>query len=150
MTQLTLDQELKIATRTYRLGADITRRDPLGDLFLNSSKIGPRVCWRLSQPQTPKNTLVLAVMIPSESESEVAQSCLTLYHPMDCSLLGSSVHGILQARILEWVAISFSKWSPKSKNNRNKRSQTDFRNWDRVWRYKCPGRMGQIYGASPQ
>ena len=39
----------------------------------------------------------------------VTQLCLTLRHPMDCSPLGSSVHGILQARILEWVAISFSK-----------------------------------------
>ena len=38
--------------------------------------------------------------------SEVAQSCLTLCDPMDCSPPGSSVHGILQARILEWVAIS--------------------------------------------
>ena len=37
----------------------------------------------------------------SESESEVAQSCLTLCDPVDCSLPGSSVHGILQARILE-------------------------------------------------
>ena len=45
----------------------------------------------------------------SESESEVAQSCPTLCVPMDCSSPGSSVHGILQARILEWVAISFSK-----------------------------------------
>ena len=44
----------------------------------------------------------------SESESEVAQSCLTLCDPMDCSLPSSSVHGILQARILEWVAICFS------------------------------------------
>ena len=42
----------------------------------------------------------------SESESEVAQSCLTLCNPMDCSLPGFWVHGILQARILEWVAIS--------------------------------------------
>ena len=41
-----------------------------------------------------------------ESESEVAQSCPTLCDPMDCSPPGSSVHGILQARILEWVAIS--------------------------------------------
>ena len=41
--------------------------------------------------------------------SEVAQSCPTLYNPMDCSLPGSSFHGILQARILEWVAISFSR-----------------------------------------
>ena len=38
-----------------------------------------------------------------------AQLCLTLSDPMDCSLPGSSVHGILQVRILEWVAISFSK-----------------------------------------
>ena len=44
-----------------------------------------------------------------KKESEVAQSCLTLRDPMDCSLSGSSVHGILQAGILEWVAISFSR-----------------------------------------
>ena len=43
-----------------------------------------------------------------ESESEVAQSCLTPSDPMDCSLPGSSVHGIFQARVLEWVAIAFS------------------------------------------
>ena len=40
-----------------------------------------------------------------KSESEVAQSCLTLSNPMDCSLPGSSVHGIFQARVLEWGAI---------------------------------------------
>ena len=40
-----------------------------------------------------------------ESESEVAQSCPTLSDPMDCSLTGSSVHGIFQARVLEWGAI---------------------------------------------
>ena len=44
--------------------------------------------------------------------SEVAQSCLTLCVTMDCSLQGSSVHGIFQARILEWVAISFSRGYP--------------------------------------
>ena len=52
------------------------------------------------------------------SESEVAQSCPTLCEPMDCSLPDSSVHGISQARILEWVAISFSsawKWKVKVK-----------------------------------
>ena len=43
-----------------------------------------------------------------KSESEVAQSCLTLCDPMDCSLPGSSVHGIFQARVLEWGAIAFS------------------------------------------
>ena len=43
-----------------------------------------------------------------KSESEVAQSCMTLSDPMDSSLLGSCVHGIFQARVLEWVAIAFS------------------------------------------
>ena len=42
-------------------------------------------------------------------ESEVAQSCPSLCDPMDCSLPGSSVHGIVHARVLEWVAISFSR-----------------------------------------
>ena len=42
------------------------------------------------------------------SESEVAQLCPTLCNPVDCSLPGFSVHGILQARILEWVIVSFS------------------------------------------
>ena len=44
-----------------------------------------------------------------KSESEVAQSCPTLRDPMDCSLPGSSVHGISQARVLEWVAIALSE-----------------------------------------
>ena len=43
-----------------------------------------------------------------KSESEVAQSCLTLSDPMYCSLPGSSIHGIFQARVLEWDAIAFS------------------------------------------
>ena len=42
-------------------------------------------------------------------DSEIAQSCPTLCDPMDCSLPGFSIHGIFQARILEWVAISFSR-----------------------------------------
>ena len=41
-----------------------------------------------------------------EGEGEVAQSCPTLCDPVDCNLLGFSIHGILQARILEWIAIS--------------------------------------------
>ena len=48
--------------------------------------------------------------------SEVAQLCLTLCDPVDCSPPGSSIHGILQARILEWVAISFSRGSPQPRN----------------------------------
>ena len=44
-----------------------------------------------------------------KSESEVTQSCLTPSDPMDCSLPGSSIHGIFQARVLEWGAIAFSE-----------------------------------------
>ena len=52
-----------------------------------------------------------------KSESEVAQSCPTLRDPMDCSLPGSSIHGIFQARVLEWVAMSFSrKWGSQHSN----------------------------------
>ena len=58
-----------------------------------------------------------------KSESEVAQSCPTLCDPMDYSLPGSSVHGILQARVLEWGAIPFSKgnsqYSSKLDNFKN-------------------------------
>ena len=49
---------------------------------------------------------------PEEGEvksSEVIQSCLTLCDPMDCSLSGSSIHEIFQARVLEWIAISFGE-----------------------------------------
>ena len=49
-----------------------------------------------------------------ESESEAAQSCPTLSDPMDCSLPGSSVHGIFQARVLEWGAIAFSDQTPSN------------------------------------
>ena len=49
-------------------------------------------------------------------ESEVAQSCLTLCDPMHCSLPGSSIHGIFQARVLEWVAISFSRESSQPRD----------------------------------
>ena len=59
-----------------------------------------------------KNTGVgchfLLQCMKGKSESEVAQSCLTLRDPMDCSPPGSSVHGMFQARVLEWGAIAFS------------------------------------------
>ena len=53
----------------------------------------------------------VACKAPVSKESEVAQSCPTLCNPVDWSPPGSSVHGILQARILEWVASSFSRGS---------------------------------------
>ena len=70
---------------------------------------------RLLCPWDPpgKNTGVgchfLLQCIKVKSESEVAQSCPTLSDPMDCSLPGSSIHGIFQARVLEWGAIAFSE-----------------------------------------
>ena len=51
-----------------------------------------------------------------KKESEVAQSCLILCNPMDCSPPGFSIHGIFQARVLEWVAISFSRGSSQPRN----------------------------------
>ena len=55
--------------------------------------------------------------LPSKlSESEVAQLCPILCDPMDCSLSGSSVHGIFQARVLEWVATAFSRGSSRPRN----------------------------------
>ena len=55
--------------------------------------------------------ILQAKTLESESESEVVQSCPTLSDPTDCSPPGSSLHGILQAKVLEWGAISFSRGS---------------------------------------
>ena len=80
---------------------------------------------RLRRPwESPgKNTGVgchfLLQCMKVKSESEVAQSCLTLSNPMDCSLPGSSIHGIFQARVLEWGAIAFSNTSSRSHHNPN-------------------------------
>ena len=49
-------------------------------------------------------------------ESEVSQSCPALCYPLDCSPPGSSIHGIFQARVLEWVAISFSRGSSRPRD----------------------------------
>ena len=54
-----------------------------------------------------------------KSESEVTQSSPTPSDPMDCSLPGSSVHGIFQARVLEWVAIAFSGTNHEGNANEN-------------------------------
>ena len=56
----------------------------------------------------------IASPLSSQTRSEVAQSCLTLRDPTDCSLPGSSVHGILQARTLAWVAIPFARGSSQA------------------------------------
>ena len=84
------------------------------------SRISHNGCWVLSKEES-------GCFIFGEFErSEVAQSCPTLSDPMDCSPPGSSVHGIFQARVLEWVAISFSKGS--------------FQPWDQIQVSRIAGR----------
>ena len=71
-----------------------------------------------------KNTGVgchfLLQCIKVKSESKVAQSCPTLSKPMDCSPSGSSIHGIFQARVLEWVAMAFSAFEEQKLLNLKK------------------------------
>ena len=78
-----------------------------------------------------------------KSKSEVAQSSPTPSDPTDCSLPGSSVHGIFQARVLEWVAIAFSNivtillnqfWEGKKKMNKD---YLDFRTMSFPWSIRC-------------
>ena len=92
-----------------------------------SRQLCPTLCNPIdsSPPGSPwdspgKNTGVgchfLFQCMKVKSESEVAQSCLTLSDPMDCSLLGSSIHRIFQARVLEWGAIAIGTWNVRSMN----------------------------------
>ena len=68
-------------------------------------------CWRRT-PGTQKGSPFSS----KGGESEVVQSCPTLCDPMDCNLSGFSVHGIFQARVLEWIAISFSSGSSRPRD----------------------------------
>ena len=78
----------------------INRAVPVGDRRVE--KLAQRLCAGRRRDRDQKGEV-----------SEVAQSCPTLCDPMDCSLPGSLVHGILQARILKWVSISFSRGSSR-------------------------------------
>ena len=89
-----------------------------------------------------KRTPVPLIWIPSSpplstpsSEVKVAQSCLTLCNPMDCSPPGSSVHGLLQARILEWVDIHFSRRSSQPR--------------DQTWVSHIAGKFYTIWATTP-
>ena len=68
------------------------------------------ILYQLSYQGSPDNVITL------ERKSEVAQSCPALCDPMDCSLPGSSVHGIFQAIVLEWIAISSSRGSSQPRD----------------------------------
>ena len=72
-------------------------------------ELDPVSCsWDPAQPKKKKKRL--------KKESEVSQSCPALCYPLDCSPPGSSIHGIFQARVLEWVAISFSRGSSRPRD----------------------------------
>ena len=83
--------------------------------FLSSSALPLSTMLRMLQFNL---IVIMANVLAHSSEwvSTVAQSCPTLCDPMDCSLPGSSVHGIFQTRILEWVAISFSRRSSRPRD----------------------------------
>ena len=82
-------------------------------------------CWSLAW------RILNITLLECENENEVAQSCPTLCHPMDCSLLGFSIRGIFQARVLEWVVISFSGASSQPR--------------DRTWIFRIAGRHFTIW-----
>ena len=68
-----------------------------------------------------------------KSENEVTESCPTLSNPMDCSLPGSSVHGIFQARVLEWGAIAFSSNPLWRKSKKSKQQPIILYTNDKFW-----------------
>ena len=79
--------------------------------FLQTHELQPTrlLCpWDFPGKNTGVGCHFLLQCMKVKSESEVTQLCPTLSDPMDCSLRGSSVHGIFQAKVLEWVAIAFS------------------------------------------
>ena len=82
-----------------------------------------------------------------KSESEVPQSCSTLRDPMDCSLPGSSAHGIFQARVLEWVAIDFSnQWGGGRGNRRVREEEIQTTGCKRL---KGPSQVAQVVKNLP-
>ena len=80
----------------------------LCDLIDGNSPAPPPPTWDSPGRNTGVGCCFLLQCMKVKSEREVAQSCPTLSDPMDCSPPGSSVHGIFQARVLEWGAIAFS------------------------------------------
>ena len=72
--------------------------------------------WEIQSKAVNKYMTMILSKISIVQFSSVAQSCLTLCDPMDCCLPGSSVHGVFQTRVLEWVGISFSRGSSWPRN----------------------------------
>ena len=94
-------REAAAATAAKSLQSCPTLCDPIDGAYQAPQSLG------FSRQEHWSGLPLPSPMHESENESEVAQSCPTLSDPMDCSLPGSSIHGILQARVLEWGAIAF-------------------------------------------
>ena len=94
---------IRVAAAAKSLQSCLTLCDPI-----DGSPPGSPHPWDFPGKNTGVGCDFLLQCMKVKSESEVAQSCPTLGDPMDCNLPGSSVHGIFQARVLEWVAIAFS------------------------------------------
>ena len=85
---------------------------------LDEAQAGIKITRRNNNLRYADDTTLMAeseeelksLLMKVKSESEVTQSCLTLHDPMDCSPPGSSIHGIFQARVLEWAPIALTVW----------------------------------------
>ena len=106
--------------------------------------------WTSSLPCVLAVLLLSMNYLQGESQSEVTQSCPTLCNPMDWSLPGSSAHGIFQAIVLEWIAISFSRGSSRPRDRAQVSLIVDrrFTVWatGKSW---CPQQTG-AHSNSPQ
>ena len=105
-----VDQVAKMATwwLTGREHTDCGYAVPSDDSHAMRDKVG----WGEISPYQSEQCIILSLCMLCE----VTQSCLTLCDPMDYSVPGSSVHGTFQARVLEWVAISFSSRSSRPRD----------------------------------
>ena len=109
--------EKEMATHSSTLAWKIPWMEEPGKLSVRPHRRQPtwlRHLWDSPGKNTGVGCHFLLQCMKVKSESEVAQSCLTLRDPMDGSLPGSSAHGIFQARVLEWGAIAFSKFSSRN------------------------------------
>ena len=88
------------------------RRPTVSERLRHTGTVGPGIFVDRDQTHVPCIGRQILSYFATKG-SEVAQSCLTLCNPVDCSLPGFSNHGIFQARVLEWVAISFSRGSSR-------------------------------------
>ena len=98
---------------SWLVGIQIFKHFKLNHLFLITYFLSEKA---YSSHDNLNDSLIHLFISLYEREHEVAQSCPTLHDPMDCRLPGSSFHGIFQARVLEWVAISFSREFSQSRD----------------------------------